>query len=100
VEPEEQAEWFAGSGWIAVNVKALGLPAAKEVEARYPRFKIAAGNKIREVWKSGVDAVALYCAKYLNKDLASGDVIFTDELLRERTDFQLPLGAWCASGLA
>ena len=55
-------------------------------------FKIGGGNRIREVWKSGADAVAGYCAKYMNKDLGSGDVIFTDELLRERADFQLPMG--------
>ena len=42
VEPEQQAEWYAGSGWIPANVKALELPAAKEVEAKYPQFKIAA----------------------------------------------------------
>ena len=42
VEPEQQAEWFAGSGWIPANVKALELPAAKEVEAKDPQFKIAA----------------------------------------------------------
>jgi sn-glycerol 3-phosphate transport system substrate-binding protein len=42
VEPEQQAEWYAGSGWIPANVKALDLPAAKEVEAKYPQFKIAA----------------------------------------------------------
>jgi sn-glycerol 3-phosphate transport system substrate-binding protein len=42
VEPEQQAEWYVGSGWIPANVKALELPAAKEVEAKYPQFKIAA----------------------------------------------------------
>ena len=42
VEPEQQAEWYAGSGWIPANVKALELPVAKEVEAKYPQFKIAA----------------------------------------------------------
>jgi sn-glycerol 3-phosphate transport system substrate-binding protein len=42
VEPEQQAEWFAGSGWIPANAKALDLPAAQEVEAKYPQFKTAA----------------------------------------------------------
>jgi sn-glycerol 3-phosphate transport system substrate-binding protein len=42
VEPEQQAEWFAGSGWIPANVKALELPAAQEVEGKYPQFKTAA----------------------------------------------------------
>jgi len=41
MEPEQQAEWYAGSGWVPVNVKALELPAAKEVEEKYPQFKIA-----------------------------------------------------------
>ena len=41
VEPEQQAEWYAGSGWVPVNVKAQEQPAAKEVEAKYPQFKVA-----------------------------------------------------------
>jgi sn-glycerol 3-phosphate transport system substrate-binding protein len=42
MEPEQQAEWYAGSGYLPVNVKAFDLPAAKEIEAKYPQFKTAA----------------------------------------------------------
>jgi sn-glycerol 3-phosphate transport system substrate-binding protein len=42
LEPEQQAEWYAGSGFLPVNSKAFELPAAKEIEAKYPQFKIAA----------------------------------------------------------
>ena len=42
MEPEQQAEWYAGSGFLPVNDKAFDLPAAKEIEAKYPQFKIAA----------------------------------------------------------
>jgi len=42
MEPEQQAEWYAGSGFLPVNGKAFELPAAKEIEAKYPQFKIAA----------------------------------------------------------
>jgi hypothetical protein len=54
-------------------------------------FAMAGGNRIREVRRTEPHAVARYCGKYLNKDLGSGDLIFTSELLRERTDFQLPM---------
>jgi sn-glycerol 3-phosphate transport system substrate-binding protein len=42
MEPEQQAEWYAGSGFLPVNNKAFDLPAAKEIEAKYPQFKTAA----------------------------------------------------------
>jgi sn-glycerol 3-phosphate transport system substrate-binding protein len=41
MEPEQQAEWYAGSGYLPVNSKAFELPAAREMEAKYPQFKIA-----------------------------------------------------------
>jgi sn-glycerol 3-phosphate transport system substrate-binding protein len=41
-EPEQQAEWYAGTGWIPANDKAFEMPAAKEVQAQYPQFKTAA----------------------------------------------------------
>jgi sn-glycerol 3-phosphate transport system substrate-binding protein len=41
-EPEQQAEWYAGSGWMPANKRAFEMPAAKEVQAEYPQFKIAA----------------------------------------------------------
>ena len=41
VEPEQQAEWFAGSGYLPVSLSSLDLPAAREVVTRYPLFQIA-----------------------------------------------------------
>ena len=41
-EPEQQAEWFAGSGYLPVRNSAYDLPAAKEIIARYPPFQIPA----------------------------------------------------------
>jgi len=41
-EPEQQAEWFAGSGYLPVSNSAYDLPAAKDVIARYPQFQIPA----------------------------------------------------------
>jgi sn-glycerol 3-phosphate transport system substrate-binding protein len=40
MEPEQQAEWFAGSGFLPVNHAALDLPAAKDVVAKYPLFQV------------------------------------------------------------
>ena len=40
VEPEQQAEWFAGSGYLPVRNSAYDLPAAKEIIAKYPEFQI------------------------------------------------------------
>ena len=42
MEPEQQAEWYAGSGFLPVSHSAYDLPAAKEIEEKYPQFKIAA----------------------------------------------------------
>jgi sn-glycerol 3-phosphate transport system substrate-binding protein len=41
LEPEQQAEWFAGSGYLPVSLSSLDLPAATEVVARYPLFETA-----------------------------------------------------------
>jgi sn-glycerol 3-phosphate transport system substrate-binding protein len=41
VEPEQQAEWFAGSGYLPVSRAAIDLPAAKDVVAKYPLFQVA-----------------------------------------------------------
>ena len=40
VEPEQQAEWFAGSGYLSVRNSAYDLPAAKDIIAKYPEFQI------------------------------------------------------------
>jgi sn-glycerol 3-phosphate transport system substrate-binding protein len=42
VEPEQQAEWFGGSGYLPVRNSAYDLPAAKDIIARYPQFQIPA----------------------------------------------------------
>jgi sn-glycerol 3-phosphate transport system substrate-binding protein len=42
MEPEQQAEWYAGSGFLPVSTSAYELPAAKAVEEEYPQFKVAA----------------------------------------------------------
>ena len=40
MEPEQQAEWFAGSGYLPVNHKAVDLPAARDAIAKYPQFQV------------------------------------------------------------
>jgi len=40
MEPEQQAEWFAGSGYLSVRNSAYDLPAAKEIMATYPQFAV------------------------------------------------------------
>jgi len=41
VEPEQQAEWFAGSGYLPVSRAAVDLPTARDVVAKYPLFQVA-----------------------------------------------------------
>jgi len=41
LEPEQQAEWFAGSGQLPVSRSSVELPAAQEVLAQYPFFETA-----------------------------------------------------------
>jgi sn-glycerol 3-phosphate transport system substrate-binding protein len=40
MEPEQQAEWFAGSGYLPVNHAAFDQPAAQDVVANYPLFQV------------------------------------------------------------
>jgi sn-glycerol 3-phosphate transport system substrate-binding protein len=40
MEPEQQAEWFAGSGYLPVSHKAVDQPAAKDIIAKYPQFQV------------------------------------------------------------
>jgi sn-glycerol 3-phosphate transport system substrate-binding protein len=40
MEPEQQAEWFAGSGYLPVRNSAYDFPAAKDIIAKYPEFQI------------------------------------------------------------
>jgi sn-glycerol 3-phosphate transport system substrate-binding protein len=41
MEPEQQAEWFAGSGYLPVSRSSVDLPAAQDMMSRYPLFKTA-----------------------------------------------------------
>jgi sn-glycerol 3-phosphate transport system substrate-binding protein len=41
MEPEQQAEWFAGSGYLPASRAAVDLPAAGDVVAKYPQFQVA-----------------------------------------------------------
>jgi len=40
MEPEQQAEWFAGSGYLPISHSAIDQPAAREVIAKYPLFQV------------------------------------------------------------
>jgi len=42
MEPEQQAEWYAESGYLPANLKAFELPAAGEIETKYPQMKTVA----------------------------------------------------------
>jgi sn-glycerol 3-phosphate transport system substrate-binding protein len=41
MEPEQQAEWFAGTGYLPVSRSAVDQPVAKDVVAQYPLFQVA-----------------------------------------------------------
>jgi sn-glycerol 3-phosphate transport system substrate-binding protein len=41
MEPEQQAEWFAGTGYLPVTNSSYDLPAAQQVMAEYPQFRTA-----------------------------------------------------------
>ena len=41
IEPEQQADWFAGTGYLPVSRSAIDRPAAREVVSRYPLFQVA-----------------------------------------------------------
>jgi sn-glycerol 3-phosphate transport system substrate-binding protein len=43
IQPEQQAEWFAGSGQLPVSRSSVELPAARDVVAQYPFFETALG---------------------------------------------------------
>jgi len=46
VEPAQQAEWYAGTGYFPIRHQAYEEPAAQEVEARYPFFRVAAEHLV------------------------------------------------------
>ncbi len=40
VQPEQQAEWVGGTGYLPVSRSAVDLPAAQDMVARYPLFQV------------------------------------------------------------
>jgi sn-glycerol 3-phosphate transport system substrate-binding protein len=40
MEPEQQAEWFAGTGFVTVRKSSYDLPAAKQAVEKYPVFLV------------------------------------------------------------
>ena len=46
VEPAQQAEWYAGTGYLPIRHQAYEEPAAREVEVRYPFFRVAAEHLV------------------------------------------------------
>jgi sn-glycerol 3-phosphate transport system substrate-binding protein len=40
VEPEQQAEWFGGSGYLPVSRAAVDLPASRDLLTQYPLFQV------------------------------------------------------------
>jgi len=40
VQPEQQAEWVAGTGYLPVSRSSVDLPAAQDLVARYPLFQV------------------------------------------------------------
>jgi sn-glycerol 3-phosphate transport system substrate-binding protein len=59
MEPEQQAEWFAGSGYLPVSRAAVDLPAAKEVVAKYPQFQVPLELYLNNPATSAAESVAL-----------------------------------------
>jgi len=41
LEPEQQAQWFAGTGYLPVTNSSYDLPAAQQAMAEYPQFQTA-----------------------------------------------------------
>jgi len=41
MEPEQQAEWFAGSGYLPTRTSSYDLPAAQDIMTKYPGFRVA-----------------------------------------------------------
>jgi len=41
MEPEQQAEWFAGSGYLPTRNSSYDLPAAQDIMSKYPGFRVA-----------------------------------------------------------
>jgi sn-glycerol 3-phosphate transport system substrate-binding protein len=59
MEPEQQAEWFAGTGFLPISRAAINLPVAKDVIARYPEFRVPVDIYLNNATRTAVQGVAL-----------------------------------------
>jgi len=59
MEPEQQAEWFAGSGYLPISRSAIDLPAAEDVIAKYPEFQVPLDLYVSSATRSAAQGVAL-----------------------------------------
>jgi len=59
MEPEQQAEWFAGSGYLPVSHASLDLPAAKDIITKYPQFQVPLDLYLDNPATSDAESVAL-----------------------------------------
>ena len=59
MEPEQQAEWFAGSGYLPVSRAAVDLPASRDIIAKYPQFQVPLDLYLNNVATSAAESVAL-----------------------------------------
>ena len=59
MEPEQQAEWFAGSGFLPVSHAAVDLPASRDVLAKYPQFRVPLDLYLNNPATSAAQSVAL-----------------------------------------
>jgi len=59
MEPEQQAEWFAGSGYLPISRAAIDLPVAEDVIAKYPEFRVPLDLYMNSATRTAVQGVAL-----------------------------------------
>jgi sn-glycerol 3-phosphate transport system substrate-binding protein len=59
MEPEQQAEWFAGSGFLPVSHAAVDLPASRDIIAKYPQFQVPLDLYLNNQATSAAQSVAL-----------------------------------------
>ena len=59
MEPEQQAEWFAGSGYLPTSRSAIDLPAAEDVIAKYPEFRVPLDLYMNSATRSAAQGVVL-----------------------------------------
>jgi sn-glycerol 3-phosphate transport system substrate-binding protein len=72
MEPEQQAEWFAGSGYLPVSHSALDQPAAKDIIAKYPQFQVPLGLYLSTPMTPAALDVLLGPARQFREAIAHG----------------------------